>query len=88
MNEQNQNKVDAMVELLESTELSLESFNLIPVADENDEIVGMKLSLESDLMELEEGNDSALKILEDHFINKKYTFKEILEQLVEQGEEE
>lgn len=87
MKEQDQKKIDAMVELLGDTELSLESFDLQPVTNDSDEIVGMKLVLVSDLIDKLEENDSALTVIENHFINKDYTFKQVLEKLVDSLDE-
>ncbi len=89
MNEQDKKQVDAIVELLSDTEFSLESFDLEPVENEDGEIVSLKFTLVTDLIDLQKDNDSSLAVLENHFIGDKYTFREILEKLtVEQQEED
>lgn len=88
MNEQDKKQIEAIVELLSDTELSLESFNLDPVMDENGDIKGMKLTLVNELIDLQEGNDSTLDIIENHLIDEGHTFKDVLEKLVESQNEE
>lgn len=88
MKEQDKKQIDAIVELLSDTELSLESFNLDPVMDEDGKVVGMQLSLVSELIDRQDDNKSSLNIIEDYFIDENHTFKEVLEKLVESQEDQ
>lgn len=88
MNEQAKKQIDAIVELLSDTEFSLESFDLEPVEDENGDVTSLKFTLVTDLLDLQEGSDSSLKVIEDHFIGDNYSFKEVLEKINEAQEDE
>lgn len=88
MKEQDKKQIDAIVELLSDTELSLDSFNLDPVMDEDGKVVGMQLSLVSELIDRQDDNKSSLNIIEDYFIDENHTFKEVLEKLVESQEDQ
>lgn len=86
-NEQNKEQVDAIVELLESTEFSMDAFSLDPVEDENGKITELKFTITSQLLDKKDENKSALQVIEEEFINPDFTFKEALELLLESEKE-
>lgn len=88
MTEQEQKQIESIVDLLASTEFNLESFDMTPVFDDDGNVERLVFSLTSDLYDLSEGEDSALKVIEDHFIGKHNTFKEVLEKITVTEEEE
>lgn len=87
-NEQNKEQVDAIVELLESTEFSMDGFSLDPVEDENGKITELKFTITSQLLDKKDENKSALQVIEEEFINPDFTFKEALELLLESEKED
>lgn len=87
-NEQNKEQVDAIVELLESTEFSMDAFSLDPVEDENGKITELKFTITSQLLDKKDENKSALQVIEEEFINPDFTFKEALELLLESEKED
>ena len=87
-NEQNKEQVDAIVELLESTEFSMDAFSLDPVEDENGKITELKFTITSQLLDKKDENKSALQVIEEEFINPDFTFKEALELLLESEDED
>lgn len=88
MTENEQKQIEAIVELLSDTEFSLESFNMEPELDEDGNVSRLIFTLESDLFDLREGQDSALTVIEDHFIGEQNTFKEVLEKITVSEEDE
>lgn len=87
-NEQNKEQVDAIVELLESTEFSMDAFSLDPVEDENGKITELKFTITSQLLDKKDENKSALQVIEEEFINPDFTFKEALALLLESEKED
>lgn len=88
MTEQEQKQINHIIDLLSDTEFSLDSFTLEPVMDEDGNITRLVFTLTNDLFDLREGEDSALKVLEDHFIGEQATFKDVLEKIQEDQNEE
>ena len=86
-NEKNNEQVEAIVELLEGTEFSMDAFSLDPVEDEDGNIKELKFTITSQLLDKKEENKSALQVIEEEFINPDFTFKEALELLLESEEE-
>ncbi|WZK93727.1 hypothetical protein [Staphylococcus phage SpP] len=87
-NEKNNEQVEAIVELLEGTEFSMDAFSLDPVEDEDGNIKELKFTITSQLLDKKEENKSALQVIEEEFINPDFTFKEALELLLESENEE
>ena len=87
-NEKNNEQVEAIVELLEGTEFSMDAFSLDPVEDENGKITELKFTITSQLLDKKEENKSALQVIEEEFINPDFTFKEALELLLESENED
>lgn len=86
-NEKNNEQVEAIVELLEGTEFSMDAFSLDPVEDEDGNIKELKFTITSQLLDKKDENKSALQVIEEEFINPDFTFKEALELLLESEEE-
>ena len=87
-NEKNNEKVEAIVELLEGTEFSMDAFSLDPVEDEDGNIKELKFTITSQLLDKKDENKSALQVIEEEFINPDFTFKEALELLLESEDED
>lgn len=87
-NEKNNEQVEAIVELLEGTEFSMDAFSLDPVEDEDGNIKELKFTITSQLLDKKDENKSALQVIEEEFINPDFTFKEALELLLESEEED
>ena len=87
-NEKNNEQVEAIVELLEGTEFSMDAFSLDPVEDEDGNIKELKFTITSQLLDKKEENKSALQVIEEEFINPDFTFKEALELLLESEKED
>ena len=87
-NEKNNEQVEAIVELLEGTEFSMDAFSLDPVEDEDGNIKELKFTITSQLLDKKDENKSALQVIEEEFINPDFTFKEALELLLESENEE
>ena len=87
-NEKNNEQVEAIVELLEGTEFSMDAFSLDPVEDENGKITELKFTITSQLLDKKDENKSALQVIEEEFINPDFTFKEALELLLESEKED
>ena len=83
----NNEQVEAIVELLEGTEFSMDAFSLDPVEDENGKITELKFTITSQLLDKKDENKSALQVIEEEFINPDFTFKEALELLLESEDE-
>lgn len=86
-NEKNNEQVEAIVELLEGTEFSMDAFSLDPVEDEDGNIKELKFTITSQLLDKKDENKSALQVIEEEFINPDFTFKEALELLLESEDE-
>lgn len=87
-NEKNNEQVEAIVELLEGTEFSMDAFSLDPVEDEDGNIKELKFTITSQLLDKKDENKSALQVIEEEFINPDFTFKEALELLLESEDED
>ena len=87
-NEKNNEQVEAIVELLEGTEFSMDAFSLDPVEDEDGNIKELKFTITSQLLDKKDENKSALQVIEEEFINPDFTFKEALELLLESENED
>lgn len=87
-NEKNNEQVEAIVELLEGTEFSMDAFSLDPVEDEDGNIKELKFTITSQLLDKKDENKSALQVIEEEFINPEFTFKEALELLLESEDED
>ncbi len=87
-NEKNNEQVEAIVELLEGTEFSMDAFSLDPVEDEDGNIKELKFTITSQLLDKKDENKSALQVIEEEFINPDFTFKEALELLLESEKED
>ena len=83
----NNEQVEAIVELLEGTEFSMDAFSLDPVEDEDGNIKELKFTITSQLLDKKDENKSALQVIEEEFINPDFTFKEALELLLESEDE-
>lgn len=84
----NNEQVEAIVELLEGTEFSMDAFSLDPVEDEDGNIKELKFTITSQLLDKKDENKSALQVIEEEFINPDFTFKEALELLLESEDED
>ena len=87
-NEKNNEQVEAIVELLEGTEFSMDAFSLDPVEDEDGNIKELKFTIKIQLLDKKDENKSALQVIEEEFINPDFTFKEALELLLESEDED